>query len=129
MTQLVPLSQLAEEIKAIMVERVKNAREEGLRMYFDIGETLRRYEKQGINITNAVEGLTSLMSDTSLWFAIKLYDNTEGNFEAVYSLGDGQNISVEKAKKRLGFRGKEKEDCERHNTIAVYQCITCRKIV
>lgn len=98
-----------EEIFSAVTETVKGWRELQIRTYWESGRILRDTAKDnGVGISALVmhcaadERLLDVkMGQRSLWFGIKLFDWTEGDFEKVYATDHGQNISVTKLKKEL----------------------------
>lgn len=97
-----------QEIEAMVVERVKIARENMLEVYWETGEILRKAEKDSkVSITGLVKRLAMdnrltgrQMGERNLWFSLKFYDEYP-RFESIYETDHGDNISLTKVKKML----------------------------
>lgn len=126
---------LREELSGIVTERVKVAREEILRMHWEVGQTMRKYEKDtSTKVTALVQWAIGehLMSERDLWYSIKFYDAFK-DFELVYDTPEGQNISWSKVKRSVlaakedGTTPALPATCEHAQTRRTTVCCSCGK--
>lgn len=107
--------QIAEELKAIIVERWKNAQEEALRMYWECGQTLREHESRGNGINELVHGVALALdmkgwSERTLWNCVKIYDDYPV-FEDVYKTEHGQSVTIRKLVTKTPARKDDRPEC------------------
>lgn len=119
---------VVEELEAMIVERGKQAREYGIKMFWEAGEMLRDAEKRyRVNISALVGRVARdnriterHMGERNLWMAIKIFD-TYPVFEKIYSTEHGENISLTKLKKELSVPRPKKEPTVDEIAIKLYE--------
>lgn len=97
---------LAQEVKAILTERIFNAREETINAHHETGKLMHDYLKthKGAKITALVQQMKKLKagaSERTLYYCNAFYDKFP-NIEDTEALGHGKNLSWNKIKVALG---------------------------
>lgn len=97
---------LAQEVKAIMTERIFNAREETIEAHHETGKLIHDYLKQHkeVKITALVQQMKKLRagaSERTLYYCNAFYQKFP-NIEDTEALGHGKNLSWNKIKVALG---------------------------
>ena len=95
---------LLDEIKSTLVEKSFEERMAKIEMYHTVGQLLRSSSRDITALTKEVSKDLSL-SERSLWFAVKFYDE----YPTLDALPDGKACSWNKVKKLLSG-GDKKED-------------------
>lgn len=107
------LEALVGEIEAIVVEKVYEAQSAKIELFWQTGETLRRYEKeQGTPITALISACANdnrlsgkQMGERNLYWAMKIYDHDPDR----QILFNDKTTSLTKVKKLLTDGGQEPE--------------------
>lgn len=105
----VNIESIAEEIEGIVGERVKNSREELLKGHWEVGETIRRHGEPTVLVESLAARKVAGLSASTLWLCVK-FNDAFPEFEKVYDLEWGMNVSWNKVRKYLGEESKEKSE-------------------
>lgn len=103
---------LVEEVHAIIVEAVFNSRNELIKGYWEVGQTVRQFKKG--EVTELLQDLAVDLgkSERTLWYAVQFYDKFP-RLEMIDQLPEQKNLSWNKIiTKYLTDGKKEKKEPE-----------------